>query len=193
VNTADRLKRDKRALRAQIRELRDRLSPPERDRLSRAIARELFALPEMERADVVMAFSSFGSEVDTGPILERLSAGGRRLALPRVRDGDIEGLAFAPGQELRQARFGALEPVDGAPVAPEEVDLVVTPGVAFDRRGFRVGYGGGFYDRFFRRTRSDVVKAAVCFGLQVVERVPHGAQDLPVDLLVTEDGVILCR
>ncbi len=192
MSGSDRLKRDKRALRRRIRDLRDALPPQERERRSASIARELFALPEMAHASVVMAFSSFGSEVTTEPILERLVADGRRPAVPRVREGEIEAVAFRPGQAMSRAPFGALEPAEGDPIAPVDVDVVVTPGVAFDRRGFRVGYGGGYYDRFFRRTRSDALKVAVCFAFQVVEEVPHGRQDIAVDLLVTEEGVIRC-
>ncbi|HEX9124051.1 MAG TPA: 5-formyltetrahydrofolate cyclo-ligase [Actinomycetota bacterium] len=192
MSGADRLKRDKRALRARIRALRDALPPPDRDRYSATIARGLFELPEMVTATTVMVFSSFGSEVDTAPILERLVAEGRHAALPRVANGEVEPVAYRPGGSMRVASFGAMEPIDGEPIPPEDIDVVVTPGVAFDRRGHRVGYGGGFYDRFFRRTRPDVVRVGIGFGLQVVDAVPHGGADVPVDLIVTDEGVVRC-
>jgi 5-formyltetrahydrofolate cyclo-ligase len=192
VSGAHRLKRDKKALRGRVRVLRDALSPQERDRGSARIARRLFDLPEMSSASTVMVFSSFGSEVDTAPIIERLVAEGRRAVLPRVVNGEIEPITYRPDGRMSEASFGALEPTDGEPIQPEDVDVVVTPGLAFDRRGYRVGYGGGFYDRFFKRTRPDVVKAAIGFELQVVDEVPRGGQDVPVDLIVTDEGVIRC-
>jgi 5-formyltetrahydrofolate cyclo-ligase len=193
VSAADRLKRDKRALRRRVLALRDAIPPDERERRSAEVARRLFELPEMGDARTVMAFSSFGSEVDTAPILERLVTEGRHVVLPRVVDGELEPVTYRPGAAMREASFGALEPVDADAVPPEGIEVVLTPGVAFDRRGYRVGYGGGFYDRFFRRTRGVVLKAAIGFDVQLVDEVPHGRPDVPVDLVVTDGGVIRCR
>jgi 5-formyltetrahydrofolate cyclo-ligase len=87
--------------------------------------------------------------------------------------------------------FGACEPVDGDVLDPAAIDVIVTPGVAFDRSGRRVGYGGGFYDRFFPRTRQDSVRIAIAFDVQVVDDdLPNGHFDLRVDAVVTESGVV---
>jgi 5-formyltetrahydrofolate cyclo-ligase len=85
-----------------------------------------------------------------------------------------------------------MEPSGGEVVAPDGVDVVVVPGVAFDRAGRRVGYGGGFYDRFLPRTRPGALAVAVAFALQVVDAVPHGGGDRGVQVIVTEDEVIRC-
>ncbi|HXF36758.1 MAG TPA: 5-formyltetrahydrofolate cyclo-ligase, partial [Actinomycetota bacterium] len=92
-----------------------------------------------------------------------------------------------------RAAYGALEPAGGEVLSPQELDAVVVPGLAFDRRGYRVGYGGGFFDRFLPRTRPDAFRVGICFHLQLVEEVPHGAGDEPVDAVVTEREVIRCR
>ncbi len=186
------LREAKRALRRRIRDLRDALPASERATRSRTIADRVLGLPELAGARTVMAFASFGSEVDTGPILEGLAARGVRLALPRIRDGEIVPVAFRPGERLEPAALGVPEPAEGGPLPEEAIDVVITPGVAFDRRGYRVGYGGGFYDRFLRRVRPEVPRVGIAFGLQVVEAVPHGERDERVDLVVTEDGVIRC-
>jgi 5-formyltetrahydrofolate cyclo-ligase len=86
-----------------------------------------------------------------------------------------------------------MEPSGGDVVAPEDVELVIVPGVAFDRRGGRVGYGRGFYDRFLDRTRPGVPAIAIGFAIQVVDAVPSGGMDRRVDAVVTEDEVIRCR
>jgi 5-formyltetrahydrofolate cyclo-ligase len=193
VIPSHRLKRLKAALRREIRARRDDLSPGERARRSAVIADRLFELPELRAAGTVMAFASFGSEVDTAPVLERLHAAGIRLALPRIEDGEVVPAEYRPGDPVTQPTSGAAEPLEGAAVPEAQIDVIVTPGVAFDRRGYRTGYGGGYYDRFFRRVRPDAFRVAVCFALQVVPEVPHGPADLPVDAIVTEDDVLRCR
>jgi 5-formyltetrahydrofolate cyclo-ligase len=165
------------------------LSPAERAAKSAAIAERLLALPELRSAGTVMLFVSFGSEVDTAPILDLLATEGRKIVLPRVQEGEVVPVPWDPGQTLAPAPFGAGEP-PGDPVDPGEIDVVVTPGLAFDRRGNRTGYGGGYYDRLFRRMRPDVPKVAVAFSLQIVDAVPTGRGDRRVHVVVTEDEVI---
>jgi 5-formyltetrahydrofolate cyclo-ligase len=189
----DELKRRKAELRARIRSARDAARDADRARWSREIARRLFGLREILDAATVMAFSSFGSEVDTGPILRRLGADGHSIALPRVEEGRIVAVALGPGVGMRRASFGALEPEAGAPVPPGAIDAVIVPGLVFDRRGFRIGYGGGFYDRFLPLLRADAPRVGICFSLQLVDEVPRGPGDVPVGMVVTQDEVIRCR
>lgn len=187
-----RLERQKRALRADSKSRRDSLAPQERALKSAAIGEGLLALPELRAARKVMLFSSFGSEVETAAMIERLAAIGKELALPRVEGGDILAVAYRPGDPVREAWFGAEEPLGARILTPAQVDIVVTPGLAFDRRGHRVGYGGGFYDRFLRQVRADAFKVAVAFHLQVVDEVPSRGDEVPVDAIVTELETIRC-
>jgi 5-formyltetrahydrofolate cyclo-ligase len=188
VRSAD-LKRQKRALRREARALRDGLSSGERERMSEEVAGKVLALPAVADATTVMAFSSFGSEVDTGPIIGRLERDGRRVALPRVEGRDIVAVAYRSGDRVRPTSFGATEPAGGEKVAPEEIDVVIVPGLAFDRSGHRVGYGRGFYDRFLAGLRPDALTIGICFSIQLVNEVPHGRGDRPVDLVMTEHGL----
>jgi 5-formyltetrahydrofolate cyclo-ligase len=187
--SSDDLKRRKRALRRKVGARRDAMPPEERERLGQAVARNLLALPEVRQASTVMAFSSFGSEVDSGPIIEQLARDGRRVVLPRVEGRTIVPVGYRSGDPVKPSSFSALEPAAGEPVGPEEIDVVVVPGLAFDRRGHRVGYGGGFYDRFLGRLRPDALTVGICFSVQMVDEVPHGRGDRPVDLVVTEQGL----
>jgi 5-formyltetrahydrofolate cyclo-ligase len=124
--------------------------------------------------------------------MDGLLGRGARVAFPRVEGGEIVAVAYEPGDPVREGPFGAMEPSAGTLVDPLDVDVVIAPGVAFDRRGGRVGYGGGFYDRFLARTRPGVPAIAIAFGLQVVSEVPEGRADRRVVAIVTEDEVIRC-
>jgi len=190
---ADDLRQVKKALRARVRAARDALPPEEHARRSAAIHARLFGLTEFAAARSVMVFSSFGSEVSTRGIIERLADEGRRIALPHVIGSDMEAVGYRPGDAVTMSSFGAMEPAGGTPVPPEEIDLVVTPGLVFDRAGYRLGYGGGHFDRFLVRVRRDTLRVGVCFDLQVVDELPRDPWDQPVDLLVTDRETIRCR
>lgn len=187
------LKRAKREVRRRVLAERDAIATTERARLSDIVAQRTLALPEVDRAKTVMVFWSFGSELDTAPLLRGLHGRGVIVALPRIVDGALEPRPYRPGDVMTTTTFGALEPASGTPLDPLEIDAVVVPAVAFDRRGGRVGYGGGFYDRFLPTTRTDAVRIGVAFGLQLLapgDAVPAGAFDLRVDIVVTESEVL---
>jgi 5-formyltetrahydrofolate cyclo-ligase len=188
---ADRLKREKRAIRARVRALRDALDPAERARASAAIAASVLALPELEDVRTVMVFASFGTEVDTRPIVDGLDARGVRVAMPRVDGPHIAPVVYRPGDRMVTAAFGMPEPGGEEIVDLGHIGAAVTPGLAFDRAGHRIGYGGGFYDRFFAQARPELRKIAVGFSIQILdEELPHGAFDVPVDVVVTEREVL---
>jgi 5-formyltetrahydrofolate cyclo-ligase len=194
VTTSADLKRAKRAVRLRILAARDAMSASERDRATARIVDHVLSLPEVDRASTVMAFWSFGSEPGTAPLVEALDSRGVLLALPRIVGGDMEAYPYAPGDAVTATSFGASEPSTGEALDPSAIDVVVTPAVAFDRSGRRVGYGGGFYDRFFLRTRPDTSRIGIGFDLQLVEEaLPGGHFDLGLDAIVTESGVVRVR
>ena len=185
------LKRAKRAVRRRVLATRDEMPVSEREDRSARIAERVMSLPEVERASTVMAFWAFGSEPDTAPLIAALHALGVRVALPRIVEGDLLLRRFAPGDPVTMTSFGAREPVDGEVIDPSEIDVVVTPAVAFDRSGRRVGYGGGFYDRFLPKTRPDSTRVGIGFDVQLVDDdLPNGHFDLRVDAVVTDAEVV---
>ncbi len=190
---AHRLKQAKRAIRREVLARRDAIAQRERSERNLRVAERVLALPEVREARTVMGFWSFGSEVETAPLIRRLHEAGARVALPRIREGDVVAVAYAPGDPVTPTPFGAMEPSGPEIVEPADLDAVLVPGVAFDRRGARVGYGGGFYDRFLAGTRPGVPAIGIGFALQVVDAVPQGRMDRRVDAIVTEDEVIRCR
>jgi len=190
---ADDLKRDKRAVRRRVLELRDATDPADRARAAVDVTKRVLALPEVEAASTVLAFSSFGSELPMLPVIEALVARGIRVGLPVITGTQIEARTWQPGEPTTPTSFGALEPDDGRSIEPSSIDVILTPAVAVDRTGRRVGYGGGFYDRFLPRTRDDAARVAVVLTEQLVdEELPAGSFDLRVDVIVTPDEVIRC-
>jgi 5-formyltetrahydrofolate cyclo-ligase len=187
---AHRLKSAKRALRREVLAARDALSLDDRVARSGAIVERLLALPEAVDARTVMAFWSFGSEVDTAPLISRLLDDGRTVALPRTEGPEIVPVTYQRGDPVRPTAYGAMEPPFGRVLGAEELDLVVVPGIAFDGSGNRLGYGRGFYDRLLSRRRPGVPAVAIAFGMQVVDAVPSGGADRRVDAIVTENEVI---
>jgi 5-formyltetrahydrofolate cyclo-ligase len=191
-DASHRLKARKRAVRRAAVERRDLLGEGERSAKSGRIVERALALPEVGAARTVMVFWSFGSEVQTSALIERLHEAGKHVVLPRIADGEMAAVAYAPGDPVTATSFGAMEPAGADVVPAEDVDVVIVPGVAFDRRGRRVGYGGGFYDRLLSRVPS-VAAIAIAFAVQLVDEVPQGRSDRRVDAIVTEDEVIRPR
>jgi len=190
---AHRLKRAKRALRRAVLAERDALSPEERATGSEAIAARFLELPEVADARTVMGFWSFGSEVDTAPLIAGLRSRGTTVALPRMEGSEVVPVVATPGAAMTETSFGAMEPSEGRVLEVVELDLVVVPGVAFDRSCGRAGYGGGFYDRLLGMRRDGAAAIAIAFSIQIVDLVPTGAIDRRIDGVVTELEVIRCR
>jgi 5-formyltetrahydrofolate cyclo-ligase len=194
MNSSD-LKRAKRAVRHRVLEARDALPAEARARRGVLVTERFRSLPEVRAAGIVLAFWSFGSEVPTGPLIEALVARGVAVALPRLVDGELEARTYRPGDPTTETSFGAREPAAGTSVDPASIDVIATPGVAFDRGCRRIGYGGGFYDRFLLRTRPDAPRIALAFDVQVLARgevLPAGHPDQFVDAVVTESETIRC-
>ena len=190
---AHRLKQAKRALRREVLAERDALASDDRTARSEAIAERFLELTEVADAETALAFWSFGSEVETAPLIARLRSRGTTVALPRIEGNDVVPVVATPGARMSATSFGAMEPAEGRVLDVAELDLVVVPGVAFDRSCGRVGYGGGYYDRLLGERRTGAAAIAIAFGLQVVDRVPSGAIDRRLDGVVTETEVIRCR
>jgi 5-formyltetrahydrofolate cyclo-ligase len=190
---AHKLKQAKRALRRAVLAERDSLPADERSVGSAAIAERFLELPEAADARTVLGFWSFGSEVDTAPLIAGLRSRGTTVALPRIEGSEVVPVVVASGAAMTETSFGAMEPADGRVLEVAELDLVVVPGVAFDRTCGRVGYGGGYYDRLLGMRREGAAAIAIAFSIQIVELVPTGAIDRRIDGVVTELEVIRCR
>jgi 5-formyltetrahydrofolate cyclo-ligase len=183
------IEEEKSELRARMRRLRGSLPPAERSRLATMVEEALFTLHEVRAAGSVLLFYAFGSEVPTAGMAERLLQGGARLLLPYLEEADMEAAEVRPGDPMASTTYGPREPARRVAIDPQTVDLVITPGLAFDRHGHRLGYGGGHYDRYFARLGPAALRVGVGFSVQVLDEVPTEPTDRPVDVVVTDAGV----
>jgi len=152
-------------------------------------------LPEFNSARGVLLYASKGSEVHTDGIIQSALSLGKKVALPLALKGEkrLEIYWINSISELAPGAFGILEPPPKPEMKadPSEIDLVVVPGVSFDRRGQRIGYGMGYYDSILGKFRCK--KIALAYDMQLVERIPAEPHDVAVDMIVTEQGVIDCE
>jgi 5-formyltetrahydrofolate cyclo-ligase len=184
-------------------ERREVLSPEQRASLAATAAERFLELDEIRHAKTVAGFVSTRSEIDTHPLLEQLRKRGIEVVLPRVSTGLIPPRLRFHSAEHRSdfvfGIFGLLEPAATCPeVAAHDVDLFVVPGLAFDQRGFRVGYGGGYYDELtaYVRAHPDAANArfiGFAFDFQLVEVCPAGEWDVPLDYVVTDERIVRCQ
>lgn len=193
TSSSDELKRAKRDVRRRVLAERDALLPAERARLADAVTERFLVLPEVRDARMVLAFWSFGSELATAPMIAGLHERGITVGLPRIVEGELEAMSYRPGDAVTPTTFGAFEPAAGRVIDPSEIDVIAVPAVAFDREGRRIGYGGGYYDRFLPKTRSDAALVGVAYGLQLSApglALPAGHFDRRVHLVVTETETV---
>jgi len=190
----------KAALRERILAARAAQDPAQRTANGARIVEHLLRLPCVRTAGTLCAYVGFDSELDTVPFLAAVLARGTRLLLPRVEDVESRARRHLVLHEVRDidrdtrpGRWGIREPDPARcpAIDPTEVDLVLLPGVAFDRRGGRLGHGAGFYDRLLPGLRPDCVRVAAAFSLQVVPEVPVEPHDQRFQHLVTEDGEVM--
>jgi 5-formyltetrahydrofolate cyclo-ligase len=172
-----------------------RANQPDAEGLSRQIFERLTALPEYARTRTLMLYLDVRSEVRTRWFVPTAWGDGKRVVVPYCENGQIELFQLQSFDDLLPATMGVLEPKPelrrrpDRRVDPDEPDLVVTPGLAFDRTGGRLGYGKGYYDRFLHQIRGDAMKLAVCFECQLFPEIPVLPHDIRVDLVVTENAV----
>lgn len=189
---------DKKALRKEMLEKRSQLSLQEIKEKSKTITNSLLNLNEYNKSQFIFTFISFKDEVDTHEIIKSSLKKDKRIGVPitvpekkQLKVSEIMDF----DNELELSYYDILAPKEKniRIVAPELIDLVLVPGVIFDRRGYRVGYGGGYYDRFFSKLDKNVLKIGLCYDMQIQSNVPRDSYDIPVDYILTEKEFIKCN
>ncbi|NRG17378.1 5-formyltetrahydrofolate cyclo-ligase [Rhizobiales bacterium] len=191
MTTLSGIKSKKAEVRRQALARRGTLCAEERIEASLALAGRIGEL-DIPPGAVVSGFWPIRDEVDLRPTMQMLADRGHLLCLPAIVDGELEFRRLDSETELVSAGFGTVEPGPSAPVLLPEVMLV--PLAAFDRRGHRIGYGKGYYDRAIAKLRraGDPICIGIAFSIQEVEEVPFEDHDEPLRFIVTEGAVIQC-
>ena len=174
---------DKNALRAMIREKKRQMTESEIRSRSEKLSALLLETEAYRQAKTIYGYLSYNQEVRTVPMLEQALADGKRVAVPKVYGEEMKFIYLTDLSQVSAGYAGIPEPISDGPVADDETALVLMPGLVFDPQGHRIGYGGGFYDKFLsREPRHPTV--ALCYDFQMVDQLETERFDIPVDLVL---------
>ncbi len=185
-------------MRKKILENRKAINDKELNEKSQKIINHLYETDFYKEAKCIMAYIDFRNEVKTEEFIKKTLSENKKviipISVPKTRELILSELRDFDN-ELIKGTYGILEPKEDFIRKTDfnNIDLVLVPGVAFDKRGFRIGYGAGYYDRFLSKLDESVPKVALAFDLQMVPKVEEGPYDIAVDYIITESGIIECK
>ncbi|NKE05096.1 MULTISPECIES: 5-formyltetrahydrofolate cyclo-ligase [Mesobacillus] len=183
----------KKALRQGMKEKLAELGKPEYEDLSYRVGQQLFQTEEWMEASTIAITVSKAPEIDTFQIIRKGWEQGKRMVVPKCepKTRQLNFRELKRFSELESVYYGLLEPIvsETESVSHDEIDLVVVPGIAFSNEGYRLGFGGGYYDRFLANYQGNTVSLA--FENQIVPEVPVESHDIPVRKIVSSEGVII--
>lgn len=183
---------NKSAVRRQLREQLAAMTEDARHRMSVAACGFLASTAEFAAARVVMLYLSMPSEVDTSPLALKAWQAGKTVVVPKVSWDQRRMLPVEINSltdHMTTSGPGVREPIEGKPVPVDFIDLVVVPGLGFSEKGYRIGRGMGFYDRFLAQAEFIGTSCGLAFNEQIVENLPVLDHDIPLSMLVTDRGI----
>lgn len=189
--------RDKKIIRKEVIKKRDSIDLEKKQEKDRLIMDKVFSLPHFKRARTVFYFASFRSEVSTSSQIEEALRMGKRIILPKVDriDKRLRLYEIYNTGEIKPGFMGIPEP--DVPSERErdinDADLVIMPGVAFDLKGNRLGYGAGYYDKLLSTLEKEIPLVAIAYEEQIVDSLPSESHDVRVDMIVTDKRIIEIR
>lgn len=174
---------DKHELRRMIKEKKRAMTEEQIVSASRRLGEQFFAHSLYQNASTIYGYLPYNQEVRTVPMLERALRDGKRVAVPKVVGDEMVFIYLDDLGKVEKGHCGIPEPIDDGPVADDLTALVLMPGLAFDLQGHRIGYGGGFYDRFLAK-EPDHPTLALCYAFQMIEHLETEEFDVPVDCVI---------
>ncbi|MDO4548140.1 MAG: 5-formyltetrahydrofolate cyclo-ligase [Clostridia bacterium] len=182
---------EKRQLRRSVKSFLMSLADGEIASRSAVICDNIAKLDEFKNARVVMLYMPLKGEVDVTGLIRKVFETGKTACFPVITEkGHMIAAKADSLEDMLPDKYGIPSPTNGTATAPDSIDVIITPGLAFDRRGGRLGKGGGFYDRFLAETSA--VTIAPAFVEQVVDEIPRMEFDRKIDILVCENGATVC-
>ena len=174
---------DKTELRRRIREKKRAMTPEEIEERSRELGRKFAATEAYRKAKTVYGYMPYNQEVRTVPMLEQALRDGKKVAVPKCYGDEMKFIYLDDLTKVAKGYAGIPEPIADEPVAHDETALVLMPGLAFDPQGHRIGYGGGYYDRYLEQYPVPV-KLGICFAFQLVDAIPAETFDQAADVVI---------
>ena len=174
---------DKKELRQKIRQQKRNMTAEEVETASRSLAEQFWRSPYYQNASVIYGYLPYNQEVRTVPILEQALRDGKKVAVPKVYGDTMRFIYLEDLSQVAPSSMGIPEPIADDPVAEDARALVLMPGLAFDKKGNRMGYGGGYYDKFLSQEPNHPT-VALCYAFQMVDAIPTEDYDIPVDCVL---------
>lgn len=187
----------KKELRKNILDIRNNLNVDEKREKDNIIRKIFLESSHYKNADKIFIYISYSSEIDTIEIIKKALKDGKEIFVPRTifKTKIMDAVKIISLDNLQKDRYGIPEPEESEPhINPDELDLIVVPGVAFDDKGGRIGYGAGYYDRYFKKISKErnklIKKIALAYDFQVIDNVPMDEQDVKIDCIITEKHIL---
>lgn len=174
---------DKKELRQQIKEKKKSMTEMQIVSASMVLAEKFFACSQYQKCKTIYGYLPYNQEVRTVPILQRALDDGKKVAVPKVYGDEMRFIYLTDLSQVEKGYCGIPEPIADEPVAEDTTALVLMPGLAFDPAGHRIGYGGGFYDKFLSSEPTHPT-VALCYDFQVFPKLETEEFDIPVDLVL---------
>lgn len=185
-------KEEKKDLRKIILNKRNFIDNNTKEEMDREIFNKLINLDLYKEAKNIFIYLSFGSEIDTKPIIDRALEEGKEVYIPKVYkiNKEMRAIRLNTFEDLEKNSMGILEPKDDFNfIAKEKIDLIIVPGAVFDFKGNRIGYGGGYYDRFLSNIKDKRNKIVLAYNLQIVDNIEAEEHDIKVDYIITNSRI----
>jgi 5-formyltetrahydrofolate cyclo-ligase len=187
---------DKNLIREELLDIRGKLGKDEHEKKSRQIIKALMDSNLYKESNNIMVFISFKNEIDTHEFIKKAIEDGKNIFVPiTIPDGKkLKPSQLKSFDELEPGFYNILTPKKEFIrfIDPKDLDLIVVPGLGFDKSGYRVGFGGGYYDRFLSGLKN-AKKVSIAFDFQILDEVPKESFDIPVDCIYTEKRKINCK
>jgi 5-formyltetrahydrofolate cyclo-ligase len=184
------MREEKNRIRQILRERKAAVSPADRQEKSQRICRHVMG--RIKKNETILAYTSKEMEVNTTPLIDALLGQGNPVTVPIIQKEDVSlRLSYIRTRDvLVPSTFGVPEPIGSEiPANPADVTIILLPMLGFDRTGARIGYGAGYYDRFLEKNPG-LTKIGIAFACQEIERLPVDDNDIRMDCIITEDGIV---
>lgn len=185
---------DKKTLRKIMIEKRNMLSE-EKEVFDKKIKKDLLDTDLYKRSKSIFIYINFGSEINTKAIIESFFNDNKSVYVPKIntKKKEMNAVKISSFENLIENKYGILEPDNNEILNKMDLDLIILPGVAFDYGGGRVGYGGGYYDRYLESINKNIIKIALLYDFQLIDKVPCEEHDIRANYIITEKRLIKCN